>query len=432
MKIFRILIPLAMIAACVLFAKRLVDTKPEARRFSAPPTATHVEVKRIKPTAYDVTIQSQGTVRPRTESTLIPEVSGIVTEVAPGFEDGGFFEQGDRLLRIDPRDYESAVKIAEAALVDARTNLELEEAQAAQALADWKRLGKDDEANSLVLRKPQLAKAAAAVESAQARLRNAQRDLERTVVSAPYAGRILTKSVDVGQFVSPGTVLARLYAVDFAEIRLPLSNEQLAHVSIPESYRGEKAPADWVNPPVKLAAEIGGHEYYWEGEIVRAEGAVDTRSRQLFVVAQVVNPYGRRAEGQPPLKVGMFVRAEIRGRRMEDVFVVPRSVLRPGDEVLLVDDDNRLRRRRLEIGWRDELNVVVSGGLEAGALLCFTQLPFAAEGAMVVPDIEGQGPRFVEGQQAPSAKGGKGGFGGKDGKGKGAKGKAGTGKGGKP
>jgi multidrug efflux system membrane fusion protein len=419
MKIFRILIPGLILFTCASVAWRLVVTKPEARRFSAPPTVTQVEARRVMPTDYQVVVQSQGTVRARTESTLIPQVAGVVTMVSTNFADGGFFERDEILVRIEAHDYESAVAIAEAALVDARTNLELEQAQAEQALADWKRLGRGGEPSPLVLRKPQLARAQAAVDSGKARLADAHRDLDRTVVKAPYAGRILTKRVDIGQYVSPGGVLANIYAVDFAEIRLPLSNEQLAHVSIPESYRGETPSFDQSNPAVKLNASVGGSEFHWEGEIVRAEGAIDTRSRQLFVVAQVENPYGRRAEGQPPLKVGMFVTAKIAGKRLGSVFVVPRSVLRPGDEVLVVDDGNKLRRRRLKVAWRDEMNVIVTEGIAAGELVCLTQLPFAADGAMVVPDIEGQGPRYVEGQNPPGGgwKGGKGGKGGKAGKG---------------
>jgi len=417
MKIFRILIPALVIFACGSVAWRWVVTKPPARRFSAPPAVTQVGARVVAPTNYQVTVLSQGTVRARTESTLIPEVPGAVVAVSTNFVDGGFFEKGDVLLRIDPSDYQSAVAIAEASLVDARTNLELEQAQADQALADWRRLGRGGEPSPLVLRKPQLARATAAVDSAQANLRNAKRDLARCEVTAPYAGRILTKSADVGQYVSPGTVLAAIYAVDFAEIRLPLSNEQLAFVSVPESYRGEAVSPGRSNPAVKLTSRIGGHEFTWDGEIVRAEGAIDRRSRQLFVIAQVENPYGRRAAGQPPLKVGMFVSAEISGNQLDSVFVVPRAVLRPGDEVLVIDDKNKLRRKPLRIAWRDEVNVVVEEGLKAGALLCLTQLPFAADGALVVPDIEGQGVRYVEGQAPPSKGGWKGGKGSKGGKG---------------
>lgn len=427
MKIFRFIIPVVIIGLCAWKAKQWIDNKPEARRWTTPPATTFVDGTRVSSGDYQVIIRSQGTVKARTESTLIPEIAGVIVKVSPSFLDGGFFEKGDLLLQIDPSDYETALTVAQASYTDAESTLEQEKALAEQALADWKRLGRTTEANPLTLRKPQLAKAEAVLGSAKARVTEAQRDLKRTSIYAPYAGRILSKRVDIGQYVSPGTVLANIYAVDFAEIRLPLSNRQLAHVDVPESFRGEGMVGK--GPKVDLRAEVGGRIVKWEGTIVRSEGAVDTSSRQQFVIAQVDNPYARRGPDQPPLKVGMFVEAAIVGTKLENVFVVPRSALRPNDEVLTVDDKNRLHRKTVEIEWRDEKNVIVNDGLEAGAVLCLTALPFAAENALVVPNIDGKGPRYLEGQK-PSAKGkGKGGW---KGKGKGKGGPPGAKKGGPP
>ncbi len=404
MKIFRFIIPLAVLAGCGWYAKKMIDSRPPPQRFSAPRNLTHVEATRLSPTNYQIWLQCQGTVRPRTESTLIPEVSGLVTKISPNFRDGGFFEKGEVLVLVDSSDYESALTVARAVLTEATTNLELEQAQSEQALEDWKKLGEGGEPSPLVLRKPQLAKAEASVESARARLEEAQRNLQRVSIAAPYAGRIMTKRVDVGQYVSPGSVLANIYAVDYAEIRLPLSNDQLAYVDIPEVYRGD-APSDIPpGPEVIFKSRVGEAAASWKGRVVQAEGAMDTRSRQLFVVAQVENPYGRTANGRPPLKVGMFVQAEIRGRMMTNVFVLPRSTVRPGDEVLIIDDKNCLHRRPLEIIQRDSRSVIVAAGLKTGEVLCQTPLPFAAEGSQVVPKIDGAPPRMVEGQGPPGGK----------------------------
>jgi len=421
MKIFRFIIPVAVIAFCGWKARHWIENKPKARRWTTPPALTHVEATRLAPRDYQVVIRSQGTVKARTESTLIPEVAGIVVQVSPSFFDGGFFEKGELLLQIDKSNYETALTVAQASLTDALSNLEQERALAEQALADWKRLGRSEEASPLTLRKPQLAKAEAAVESARARVRDAERNLKRTSILAPYAGRILTKRVDLGQYVSPGTVLANIYAVDYAEIRLPLSNRQMAHVNLPEVFRGEGKVGG--EPRVTLSAEVGGRIARWQGRIVRTEGAVDTRSRQQFVIAQVKDPYARRSADQPPLKVGMFVEAEIEGTRLTNVFVVPRSALRPNDEVLVIDDNNRLHRQRVQIEWRDKENVIVNRGLKAGDVLCLTALPFAAEDALVVPNIDGEGPRFLEGQKPRG--GGPGGWKGKGGPPGGGKGKGG-------
>lgn len=213
--------------------------------------------------------------------------------------------------------------------------------------------------------------------------------------------------------MSPGAVLAKIYAIDYAEIRLPLSDDQLAFVNTPERYRGESEIDAADGPRVKLRGKVGRDETVWEGVIVRTEGAFDSSSRQLFVMAQVDDPYGRKTVGKPPLKVGQFVVAEIAGKTLENVFVIPRSALRKGGEILLIDDANKLYRRSLDILWSDENNIVTRGGLKEGELLCLTQVPFAVDGALCIPDIEGQGKRILEGQ------------GGGKGKGKGGKGKGG-------
>ncbi|MBG87207.1 MAG: efflux transporter periplasmic adaptor subunit [Verrucomicrobiales bacterium] len=417
MKIFRFIIPFVILGLCGHQAKRWIDPKEPPRRFSAPPTHTHVKAARITPTSYTVSVASQGTVRPRTEGTLNPQVTGVVVEVSPNFRDGGFFEKGEVLLRIDKRDYENALTIAQATLTDAESSFEEEKALAEQAAEDWKRLGRKGKPNALALRKPQLAKASSNVVSAKARVERAQRDLDRTEIRAPYAGRILDQSVDVGRLVTPGTVLASIYAVDYAEIRLPLSNQQLAHVDVPEAYRGENVSRAQSEPEVELTTRLGQQEFIWHGRIVRAEGAVDTRSRQLFVVAQVDDPYGRKDTGQPPLKVGMFVRAKIQGKTMERAFVIPRESVRHDGEILLIDPENKLSRHAVEVAWRDSKNVVVTGGVKPGSLLCLTSLPFAVNGASVIPDIEGEGVRMLESQK-PRGQGGPGGKKGGKGKGK--------------
>lgn len=426
MKIFRFIIPVVVVGLGWVVMNHLIRSKPEARRFSAPPAQTHVDATALHPSEYQVVVQSQGTVKARTESTLIPEVAGVIVKVSPRFHDGGFFEAGELLLMIDPSDYETAMTVAQASLTESLSNLEEEQALAEQALADWKKLGGEGEPNALALRKPQLAKAEAAVASARARLSETERDLKRTTIRAPYAGRILTKQVDIGQYVSPGTLLASIYAVDYAEIRLPLSNRQMSFVDVPERFRGEEGYTSGPGPKVRLTAKVGGRSIAWDGTIVRAEGAIDTRSRQQYVIAQVDNPYARRGPNQPPLKVGMFVQAKITGTELNGVYVIPRSALRPNDEILTVDKDNRLQRKQVEIDWRDEDNVVVSKGVHPGMVLCLTSLPFAAENALVVPDIDGEGPRMLESQKPQGGgpggwkgKGGKGGPGGGKGKGKG-------------
>lgn len=392
MKLLRIAVPIGFVVLCALVARWLIITREPPPTRQPPPMTTEVAATRLQPTNYPVIIRSQGTVRPRTESTLIPEVSGRVIEIASAFRDGGFFEEGDVLLRLDPRDYETARIVAEAALAQARAKLEEEKAQSVQARENWEQLGSGGDPNPLVLRVPQLAEAQAAVASAEARLHKARRDLDRTRIAAPYAGRMLEKRVDVGQFVSTGTVLARIYAVDYAEIRLPLTNDQLAYMDVPELYRGDRERPQSDAPAVTLKSTIGGTPYEWRGAIVRAEGAFDTQSRQLFVIAQVDDPYKRRPSGNPPLKVGLFVTAEIEGTILENVFALPRSAVRRGDEILLIDPDGKIRRQTISVLWKDSDHIVARDGLNAGEVLCLTPLAFAVDGIQVLATIDGKAP----------------------------------------
>ncbi|GMQ75243.1 MAG: efflux RND transporter periplasmic adaptor subunit [Gammaproteobacteria bacterium] len=382
-KLVNILLPILVVAgasgiAFVTIAKREVPERRAPHR-----AAVEVEVTTLARSDFTVRVKSRGTVRPRTESSLIPEVSGRIVALSPNIREGEFFEAGEVLLEIDPRDYQAEIAVVKANIEQAHTTLAEEQARAAQARRDWKRLGEAGEPDALVLRKPQLAGARAAVASAEARLTQARLALERTRIVAPYAGRVLERNVDIGQYVTPGTVLVRIYAVDYVEVRLPLTNRQLEFVDIPEVYRGDSPPERREDLAVRLSARIGSRLYAWDGRVVRAEGSIDTQSRQLFVIAQVDDPYGKGPAGRPPLKVGQFVEAEIEGRRLADVIVIPRSALRAGGEVLLVNDENRLETRAVEVLWSNAQSAVTGSGLAPGERLVLTPLGGAMDGIEV-------------------------------------------------
>jgi len=377
-KILRVLLPLVILGVAGGTAYYIYITKPEPRQRNFTPGATQVEVYKLQPTSYQVELETQGTVRARTESTLIPEVRGRILEIGPNFQDGAFFEEGEVLLTIDPRDYETELVVAEANLSQMQLALAEEQARSDQAYEDWKRLNLDEEPSELVLRGPQLKRAQANVLSAEARLENAERNLQRTKIRAPYAGRILSKNVDLGQYVSPGNQLARVYAVDIAEIRLPLTESQLSFLDIPVIYRGDQ-PDFRDGPNVTLTSSVGATTHQWRGRITRSEGSFDVRTRQLFVIAQVRNPYGRSETGQPPLKVGTFVQAKIRGAVLENIFVVPRRLLRENSFVLVADEQDLLRRKTLNIVWQDDNAIVADKGLTAGDRVVLTDVPFALE-----------------------------------------------------
>lgn len=376
-----LLIPLLALGGFILIAYLITSNPPEAERTGpASRPQLSVEALRLAERPYRVLIQSYGTVRPRVESQLIAQVSGQIVSVSPQFRNGGFFESGDVLVKIDDRDYLAEVSIAQAALTSARQVLAEEQARAAQALEDWQRLGNGADAPALVLRKPQLQAAQAQVVSAQSSLEMANLKLERTRIVAPFAGRILDKKVDVGEVVSPNTPLAEIYATDYVEIRLPLKNRDLDFIKLPENYRfsdqnGQRKPA------VTIYSELVGKQS-WQGEIVRTEGAIDGSSRQLHVVAQIDDPYGAAASGRQPLKIGEYVTAQIEGERLDNALVIPNAGIYQGSYVYLVKN-GLLERREIKVAWQNEQEAVVRSGLQAGEMLVLTPLGQVASGVPV-------------------------------------------------
>ena len=390
----RLLPPIAVLGLTAALCYLIFWTEPEPRKMPRREILLKVEAKILQPTNYQVLLDSQGTVQARTESALVAEARGKIISISPNFRSGGFFEKGDLLAEIDPRDYETAVVIAEAALAAAELELVEEEARGRQAKVDWDRLHEGEQASDLVLRTPQLKQAQANVAATQARLANAELDLERTKIRAPYAGRILSKHADVGQFVSTGTPLATIYAVDYAEIRLPLNERQLEFFDVPEAYRGgNEQTQESQLPNVTLLSRTGNETYPWSGKIVRAEGAFDASSRQLFVIAQVDNPYAKREDARPPLKVGSFVQAAIEGPVLENVFVIPRELHRKNEYIVIIDESDRLERRSIEPIWSDKENLIVRSGIRPGERICLTPLRFPADGMKVAVVGENANPQ---------------------------------------
>jgi len=277
--------------------------------------------------------------------------------------------------------YQIALLTAEAPLLKARALLAEEQARAKQATDDWESLNRGTEPNALVLRTPQVAAARAELLAAQARLERAKLDLQRTRIYAPYDGRVQSTNSDVGQFVMAASELAKIFATDVLEARLPLDKNQLQHISLPEVRRGE-ALDEHDFAPTMFFVEHGGGRWQYAGRIVRTESKIDTGTRQLFVVGEIETPFDGANTSQPLLKIGQFVEAEIRARSLVDVFVIPRRLLLQDDEVLLAVD-GKISRRRVSVVWRDERDAVVDDGLQDGELLITTAMGNAVAGMRV-------------------------------------------------
>jgi RND family efflux transporter MFP subunit len=368
----KVILPIVFLVLAITASFVMIQSRPAAMQKSVAPQAPLVSVNSAVRTPIQFSVRSQGSVSPRTETTLMSEVSGQIIEAAPAFVSGGFFSRGDVLVRIDPRNYQSSLKRARAGVAKARTQVATENALAGYAFEDWKRLRSDEdaEASDLTLRKPQRQEALAELESKEADLEEAQEDLNRTVIRAPYDGMVREKIADIGQYVNTGTQLARTFAVDRAEVRLPLTQQDLRYLDLKGLGMG-------ISLPVTLKADIGGEEYHWTARIVRSEGVFDEMSRVLYVVAQIDDPYNLRADvsgDAEPLRIGTFVTAEIEGKSGGDLFAIPRYALSRGSTVWVVDEEMRIQPREVNIVRSDDEFAYVDQGLEGGDLYATTPI----------------------------------------------------------
>ena len=362
----------------------IVATGPVTESEGDAVQAPVVQFVEARPGPVRLTVAAHGVVQPKTESRLVSEISGRIVSVADSMVSGGFFRRGDVLVTIDRVDYELALEQARARLSSATSEL----AQARRAFARQERLTATEagsESNRDEAENRQLL-AEASFRDATAQERRAERDLERTRVIAPYDGRVRSELVDTGQFVNRGETLANLYSVDAAEVRLPVHDEDLAF--LPVFLDGALDPADQL--PVVLRARFAGSEQEWRGRIVRTEGEVDPGTRMVKMIAQVQRPYDQ-PDGRPPLTVGLFVDAEIEGREVADAVVLPRTALQSEGHVHVIDADDRLAPRQVDVVrlLGEEAYVL---GLGTGERVSLTRLPGAVDGLRVQPAGNGGAP----------------------------------------
>ncbi len=374
--LLRVLIPIVILVAGWIGYKQLSVPEEKGKRAAPEGRVLKTQVHELRRHDFETSVKTQGVVRALNEATLTADVGGKVQTIAPGLEDGAFFKQDDVLLRLEPDDFEADVATAEAQLARASALFSQEEAKANQARLNWEDLGYEEEPNELVLRLPQLREAEANVKAATAALDRARRDLERASVRAPFNGRVLMRTVSVGQSVSPGTPLASIYTTDYAEVRLPIAATELAFLTIPESR--DESPVD-----VELRDSLNEEsETEWHGEIVGTEGALDMESRELFAIARIADPFSlalKPDERRPPLRIGQPVGAIIKGKILENVMVVPRSAVRQLDRIYLVDEKEMiLTRHEIVPIWSDkEILVIRDAEIPDGALLATTRLAYA-------------------------------------------------------
>ncbi len=332
--------------------------------------------------AVHLAVGTQGEVRPHTEIDLTPQVGGRIVAIADHFAEGAGFEPGETLIQLDDADYRLALARAEAGVEADEVLLLQARAAAAIKRQQWEAANPGRKPTPLQVNKPQVVEAEANLRSAKAELADAQLNLARTQIRLPFRGRVIQRDVGVGQYVTAGTVLGRVFATDRVEVRLPLTDSQLQELDLPMGFvASDKNPG----PPVTLSARVGREERQWQGRIVRTQAAVDKETRLIYAVAEVVDPYGAGASNGVPLAVGLFVTAEAEGVRERRAVVLPRDALRSADKVYVVDGDNRLDIRTVEILSTSEDRVVIASGLADGERVVTSTIANAVDGMEVQP-----------------------------------------------
>ncbi|MGB0513623.1 MAG: efflux RND transporter periplasmic adaptor subunit, partial [Wenzhouxiangellaceae bacterium] len=358
--VFKIAIAAAILVVCMIGAFRLATKQVEQPKRDPVTASLLVDVvqPRVKQGAF--TVSAQGTVTPRIETELVSEVSGKVIWISDAFVAGGSFRAGEELARIDPSDYETALLAAEAELAAARATLADEQARSDAAREDFRRLyGDSREPSDLLLRLPQVARAKAAVQAQEAAVARARRDLDRTRLRLPFDGMVRERNIDLGQFVTTGASLGAAFGTERAEVRLPVSDNDLAFLGITPG-----APPRQIQREITLIGSVGGALTSWPATLVRTEGVVDRNTRLSYVVGEIRDPYAL-AQGTThrPLPMGTYVEANIPGRDASGLLVLPSEAVHQGDQVYRADADDKLDVITVDIVRSTPREVYVRGDL---------------------------------------------------------------------
>ncbi len=351
------------------------DPEEKEDEIKAIPVLTSVAV------TDDVTlsVSAQGEVQPRIKINIVPQVGGKISYMSSSFIEGGRFKKGDLLVRIEPDEYRLRVVQAQANVAQAETTLAREKSEANIAAQDWAEIGRGEAATALTLREPQMAEAAARLASAKAQLDEAKLYLSRTSLYAPFDGRVTTRAVNQGEFVSVGTRLGEVYSVDVMDVRLPMTNDDLARAGLSLGFVAGKN-----NPgiPVILSANVAGQYAQWQARIVRTDSGFDPATRVLFAYAEVKDPFGAGASGGIPLAPGIFVTADIQGEALTNMIVIPRAALRGKDQVYVASGDT-LSVKTVAVASSNRQSAIISSGLTAGDQVITSPIRGVADGMKI-------------------------------------------------
>jgi RND family efflux transporter MFP subunit len=384
----RILLPIGILVTCILFAAILVRSPTQVAESSPEIIPVAVRVVEAQLQSVQLFVESQGRVQPAQTASISAAVEGPVSWISPAMEAGGYVAIGESLLRLDSVDFETARERSLAALqqVEAESRFSSSELARFIELAE-KNLASDSQLQDT---RRQAEVNSARLADAQANYRQAELNLERAEFKAPFNAIIESRDVELGQYVNRAQSVAIVHGADEVEVRLPLAIRQLGYLDIPLGSRGVLSEEQ--APKVSLSGYYGGEAYFWEGKLVRTEAVIDANSNTVQTIIRVDQPESASANNssniQIPLPIGLFVQANIAGKRVDDLIVLPRSVIRNNNQVLVVDSENKMYYREIEIFRLEESRVLISGGLLPGELICTSPIQAVVEGMSVQPVVE--------------------------------------------
>ena len=379
----QLVLVIVIVAAAVGIAKMMSSLRKPPEKKEKTVSAPLLNAIQVYPESLQMTVQGFGTVKPRMEVQVVPQVSGKVMQCHPQLVNGGFFQADEPLVVIEQTDYTLAVEAAAAAVAQAEVKVEQEKAEADIAHQEWEKLHSGQQPSSiLVFREPQIRNAQAQLSAAKARLAKAKLDLERTTITMPFDGRVVSTNIDVGQFITMGAPIATVYRTDVVEVVVPLEDAELAWFAVPlnSNHNGDNSYA-----AVTVFAEFAGAEHTWAGRLVRTAGRMDPKSRMVHVVAQIPDPFETES-GRPPLVPGMFVRVDIQGEQVKGIYRLPRYAVRNGREVWIAKGAGKTKKltiQPVEIVRTGREFAYIASGLNEGDFVVTSPLGTVTNGMTV-------------------------------------------------
>ncbi len=404
----RFIIALSVLASGIGSMVYCVATKPKPSKVDREDLGTLVEIQSVEATTQRVRVPANGQVLPSQQIALSPEVGGRVVWMNKGLVPGGRFSTGDKIVRIDAREYSLALQQQLAQVDRASTELTVERSRKQIAEREWALMGKGKPADALALRDPQLKTAEAALKAARSGVSRAKLSVGKTLLKAPFNAMVYQKNVDLGQLVGPATPLATLVGTDSFWVRVSIPVDRLRWIQVP----GVGGAAPDGGSDVEISQKIGDERICRKGKVVRLLSDLDPMGRMARVLVEIPDPLRlsgettssctdeEAVESQLPLLINSYVTVEIDGAEIADTIKLPREAIRGGDRVYVMTDEGTLDIRKVKLVWRRRDSVLVGSGLSSGDKVVLTPISVATQGMKLRTAKPGKGDGTATGSKA--------------------------------